>query len=99
MRHFYRCGLHPDVVLETADLFFPTIGLVRSGATPAHRARTYTGELGTLNLSVRMEGGHYTFVEAHTNQTGESRLDRCVKKYFVQLHKAGDPAHALDAAY
>ena len=32
-----------------------------------------------LSLTVRMEGGHYTFVEAHTSAQGESRLDRNVK--------------------
>ena len=97
MRHFYCCGLHPDEVLRAADAFFPTIGMNRSAEAP--RSRSYSGELGALTLSVKMEGGHYTFVEAHTNQTGESRLDRSVKRYFVQLHKTADPAHALDAAY
>jgi hypothetical protein len=97
MRHFYRCGLHPDEVLRQADAFFPTIGMSRTGE--AARTRAFNGDLGTLQLSVKMEGGHYTFVEAHTNQTGESRLDRSVKRYFVQLHKVADPAHALDAAY
>jgi hypothetical protein len=97
MRHFYRCGLHPDEVVRQADAFFPTIGMSRTAGAP--RSRTFSGELGTLQLTVKMEGGHYTFVEAHTNQTGESRLDRSVKRYFVTLHKAADPAHALDAAY
>jgi hypothetical protein len=97
MRHFFRCGLHPDDVLARADSFFPTIGL--TPGTAGARARAYSGALGSLSLSVKMEGGHYTFVEAHTDQTGESRLDRSVKRYFVQLHKVADPAHALDAAY
>jgi hypothetical protein len=97
MRHFYRCGLHPDEVMRHADDFFPAIGLSPSGN--GARSRTFIGELGTLQLSVKMEGGHYTLVEAHTNQTGESRLDRSVKRYFVQLHKVADPSHALDAAY
>jgi hypothetical protein len=97
MRHFFRCGLHPDNVLSQADAFFPSIGLTRTAS--ADRTRTFAGDLGTLTLSVRMEGGHYTFVEAHTDQMGESRLDRNVKKYFVQLHKSADPTHALDAAY
>jgi hypothetical protein len=97
MRHFHRCGLRPDDVLAHADAFFPTIGLAKTDS--AHRSRSFSGELGALTLSVRMEGGHYTFVEAHTDQTGESRLDRSVKRYFVQLHKAADPTHALDAAY
>jgi hypothetical protein len=97
MRHFFRCGLNPDDVLAQADEFFPSIGLTRSAT--GTRQRTFAGELGNVSLSVKMEGGHYTFVEAHTDQMGESRLDRNVKKYFVQLHKSADPAHALDAAY
>jgi len=97
MKHFFRCGLHPDEVLGHADAFFPTIGLARSGA--AARSRSFAGELGEVTLTVKMEGGHATFVEAHTDQMGESRLDRNVKKFFVQLHKAADPSHALDAAY
>jgi hypothetical protein len=97
MKHFFRCGLHPDDVLGRADTFFPTIGLVQSAKTA--RSRGFAGELGELTLTVKMEGGHATFVEAHTDQMGESRLDRNVKKYFVQLHKVADPSHALDAAY
>ena len=80
-----------------ADEFFPTIALTRTQTSA--RGRTFSGELGTLELTVRMEGGHYTFVEASTDQMGESRLDRNVKRFFVRLHKQADPAHALDAAY
>jgi len=46
-----------------------------------------------------MEGGHYTLVEAHTDQVGESRLDKNVRKYFVALHRAADPRHRLEAGY
>ena len=63
------------------------------------RSRTFSGDLGTLQLSVRKEGGHYTFVEVSTDQMGESRLDRNAKKFFVALHKAGDPRHRIEAAY
>jgi hypothetical protein len=52
-----------------------------------------------MTLSVRMEGGHYTFVEVETDQIGESRLDKNVKKFFVQLHRQADPSHALEAGY
>jgi hypothetical protein len=38
-------------------------------------------------------------VEAHTNQMGESRLDRNVKGFFVKLHRIADPRHRLKAAY
>jgi hypothetical protein len=87
----------PETALTMADGFFADLGL-----TCVHRdarARRFTGTLGTLDLSVRMEGGHYTFVEVATDQVGESRLDKNVKKYFVQLHKHVDPAHAMDAGY
>ncbi len=97
MKHFHRTTLPPDAALAIADAFFPTIGL--STTATAARSRTFTGEIGTLTLTVRMEGGHYTFLEAHTDQMGESRLDRNVKKYFVQVHRAADPRHQIEAAY
>ena len=97
MRHFHRCSLQPDAVLATADAFFPALGLAPTET--ASRARGYAGALGTMRLDVRAEGGHYTFVEVSTDQIGESRLDKNVKKFFVRLHKRADPAHALDAAF
>ncbi len=65
----------------------------------AARSRTFSGTLGVMKLSVKAEGGHYTFVEVQTDQMGESRLDRNVKRFFVSLHKTEDPRHVLDAAY
>ena len=97
MRHFFRTQLAPVVVLRIADEFFPEIGMERSGHTA--RSRNFAGDLGKLQLGVRKEGGHYTFVEVATDQTGESRLDRNAKKFFVALHKAGDPRHRIEAAY
>ena len=87
----------PVDVLRIADEFFPQIDLERSGHTA--RSRTFTGQLGTLTLSVKKEGGHYTFVEIATDQMGESRLDRNAKKFFVDLHRTGDPTHSIEAAY
>ena len=52
-----------------------------------------------LRLTVRMDGGHATVVEARTDQIGESRLDKNVKKYFVALHRAADPRHQIEAGY
>lgn len=103
MRHFHRTSLHPDAVLATADSFFPTIGMMPAGQTP--RSRSYKGSVGTpevpstLTISVKMEGGHYVFVEAHTDQMGESRLDRNVKKFFVSLHTQVDAKHSFAPAY
>jgi hypothetical protein len=97
MRHFYRTHINVADVLAAADVFFPGIGLAQH--TTAPKTRTYSGTLGALKLSVRAEGGHYTFVEVNTDQMGESRLDRNVKKFFVSLHRTEEPAHELSANY
>lgn len=97
MLHFFRTQLTPGEVFRVADEFFPTLPLERTAHTA--RSRTYSGLLGTLQLSVKMEGGHYTFVRIQTDQIGESRLDRNAKKFFVKLHRVADPSHRLEAAY
>jgi hypothetical protein len=97
MGHFFRTQLAPTEVLRIADRFFPAIDLERTGHTA--RSRTFSGPLGTLQLNVRKEGGHYTFVEISTDQTGESRLDRNAKRFFVELHRTSDPTHRIEAAY
>ncbi|HEX5577172.1 MAG TPA: hypothetical protein VFX40_02295 [Gemmatimonadaceae bacterium] len=97
MKHFYRTQLAPADVLTQADAFFPTLPLERTAHTA--RTRTYSGLLGTIQLSVKKEGGHYTFVEVNTDQMGESRLDRNAKKFFVELHRKQEPSHRLEAAY
>lgn len=97
MRHFYRTHLVPSAVVAAADRFFPTIELAATATSP--RARTFVGPLGTMTLTVKPEGGHYTFVEAETDQMGESRLDRNVKRFFVTLHRQADPTHQLEASY
>ena len=97
MRHFYRTHLTPAAVIEAADAFFPTLQLTPSAT--AARSRTFGGPLGTLTLSAKPEGGHYTFVDVETDQMGESRLDRNVKRFFVELHRREEPGHAMAAAY
>lgn len=103
MKHFHRTSVAPDVVLREADTFFSSLGLKATAS--GHRSRAWEGSVGTpeepatLSVSVRMEGGHYTFVEAHTTAMGESRLDRNVKKFFVRLHRLADARHVPAAAY
>lgn len=97
MRHFHRTSLTPDQVLEAADRHFGALGLTRGGADA--RSRSFSGALGTMQLGVKMDGGHYTVVEVHTDQVGESRLDKNVKKYFNLLHRTADPRHQIEAGY
>ena len=97
MRHFYRCQTAPADVLVSADRFFSELGLTLVSTTA--RTRSLTGALGSMKLIVKVEGGHYTFVEVTTDQMGESRMDRNVKKFFLQLHRAEDPTHMLEASY
>ncbi len=97
MRHFYRTHRSPAGVLVVADRFFATLSLALASSTA--RTRAFSGVLGAMKLSVRAEGGHYTFVEVATDQMGESRLDRNVKRFFVELHRADDPSHTLEASY
>jgi hypothetical protein len=103
MRHFYRTSLTPAEAIESADTFFGSLGL--KTASSSSRSRTYRGVVGapeveaTVRITAKPEGGHYTFVEAATDQMGESRIDRNVKRFFVTLHQKADPTHALEAAY
>jgi hypothetical protein len=97
MRHFYRSHATPADVLVVADHFFADLGFTI--VTTTARTRSFTGPLGAMKLSVRPEGGHYTFVEVNTDQMGESRMDRNVKRFFVTLHRADDPSHTLQASY
>jgi hypothetical protein len=97
VRHYHRSHLSPDAALKIADEFFPTIGVARTASLA--RSRAFSGGLGTMTLKIRPDGGHYTFIEVETDQTGESRLDRNVKRYFVRVRKAEEPARTLEAAY
>ncbi len=97
MKHFFRTHLTPVEALGVGDAFFPAMGMKQ--AAGGARTRTFTGALGTLKMQIRPEGGHYTMVEVETDQMGESRLDRNVKRFFVDLHRKADPGHLLEAAY
>ena len=95
--------MNPADVIESADAFFGSLGLQTVASSP--RSRTYRGVVGepevasTVQVGAKPEGGHYTFVEAATDQMGESRIDRNVKRFFVTLHRKVEPTHALEAAY
>jgi hypothetical protein len=97
MQHYHRTHLTSEEVLDLADEFFPALALLPGPKTL--RTRSYGGALGTVTISARPEGGHYMFIEAVTDQMGESRLDRNVKRFFVHVHREADPAHRLAASY
>jgi hypothetical protein len=96
MRYFHRTSLSPDAVLGLAQDFF---GARFAPADDAPRRRAYAGPLGKLTVAVRAEGGHYTLVEVHTDQVGESELDRLAKRFLAELHARAEPGHALRGAY
>jgi hypothetical protein len=97
MRLFHRTHVAPAEVLTMADAFFPALGL-NANASGA-RSRTFSGPLGTMTLTAKPEGGHYTFVEVVTDQIGESRLDKNVKRFFVGVHRREQPEHVPTASY
>ncbi len=97
MRHFHRTHITPADVMVAADEYFPTLGL--SSSASKERSRTFAGPLGSLTLTARPEGGHYTFIEVITDQVGESRLDRNVKRFFNRVHRSADPTHRITAAF
>ncbi|HEY5220072.1 MAG TPA: hypothetical protein VIJ16_09710 [Gemmatimonadaceae bacterium] len=97
MRHYYRSHLIPADALSAADRFFSALGLPTTASSA--RSRTFAGPLGAARLTVKPEGGHYTFIHVDTDQMGESRLDRNVKRFFLSLHREEDPRHLLEAAY
>jgi hypothetical protein len=97
MKHFHRTSVPPARVLEQADVFFRSLEMDRTLNAP--RARTFAGPLGTVHVTAHKEAGHYTFVSADTDQMGESRLDRNVKRFFVELRRTVEPRHTLKASY
>ena len=103
MRHFFRTHLTPAQAIDAADAFFTSLGL--QSVASSGRSRTFRGVVGepdvesTVQVMAKAEGGHYTFVKAVTDQMGESRIDRNVKRFFVTLHRMAEPTHALEAAY
>ena len=97
MRLFHRTSIVPIAIIALADEHFAALGLRRTAESP--RSRTFTGDLGTVRISVRSEGGHYALIDAVSDQIGESRLDKSVKKFFNRVHRAADPHHAPTAGY
>ena len=96
MRYFHRTSASPEAVLDVAKSFF---GGRLAPLEESPRRRAYQGTLGRIMISARPEGGHYTFVEAATDQVGESELDKLAKRFLAEVHRLVEPAHVMRGAY
>ncbi len=96
MRYFHRTSLGPDGVLAEADTFF---GAHLEALEQGERSRTFRGSIGTITLTIRAEGGHYTHVSAVTDQVGESEADKLTKRFLGLVHKRTEPSHQVRGAY
>ena len=96
MRYFHRTSATPEQVLEAAKGFF---GGKMSPAEESPRRRSWRGATGQVTVSVRAEGGHYTYVEVATDQVGESEIDKLAKRFLAEVHRLVEPEHEVRGAY
>jgi hypothetical protein len=96
MRYFHRTHVSPDDVLAEADRYF---GGSLQALAQDHRSRTYQGAIGTVNLRVEAEGGHYTLITLGTDQVGESEVDKFGKRFLTTVHTLVDRDHTARGAY
>lgn len=96
MQYFHRTSVPRDHVLAEADRHF---GSRLNETERSDHLRRYNGSLGTVEVTVRPEGGHYVHIAVQTDQLGESELDKLAKRFLGQVHKLADPAHHLRGAY
>jgi hypothetical protein len=68
-------------------------------ARESARQLVFAGSLGQLTITVAAEGGHYTLVEAATDQPGESELDKLAKRFLAEVHQLAEPGHSLRGSY
>jgi len=97
MQYFYRAHLPSAAVLAAAERYFTARGLASQRGSGDH-AR-YVGLLGTVDLNVEIEGGHYSRVTVATRDVGESELDKVAKRFLSELHAAEEPQHRVRGAY
>jgi hypothetical protein len=96
VQYFHRTSLSPDTVAARAATWF---GSRLAPTVEELRLRVFSGSLGTVRLTIRAEGGHYTLVTASTDQPGESELDKFAKRFLGELHAEAEPTHVLRGFY
>jgi hypothetical protein len=97
MEYFYRAHAGSDDVLAFAARFFRERGFEGKPGGSDH-AR-YAGALGTVDLRIEVEGGHYTRLTLATAEVGESELDKICKRLLSELHAALEPRYKVRGAY
>jgi len=97
MQYFYRAHTSPEAVLSAAEKYFAPRGLAVQRGEGDH-AR-YVGLLGSVDLNVEIEGGHYVRVTLATRDTSRSELDDIAKRFLTELHALEQPGHAARGAY
>jgi hypothetical protein len=96
MKYLHRTSASPAQVLDLAKTFF---GSRLPPAEESPRRRVYRGAVGTVSVTARAEGGHYTLVEVSTDQVGESEVDKLAKRFLTEVHRLVEPAHEARGAY
>lgn len=96
MRYFHRTSLSIPEVLEATDAYFA--GRLAPGNREAKK-RAFSGGIGKVTVSVRADGGHYTFITVETDQVGESELDKLAKRFLSTVHQKVHADHAVRGAY
>jgi hypothetical protein len=96
VKYFHRTQVPPDAVMARAATFFGR-RLTPAGEVPRHYV--FSGSLGTVTVTARPEGGHYTLVTIATDQPAESELDKLGKHFLGTVHVMQEPEHLLRGDY
>lgn len=97
MEYFYRAHAGSDDVFGFAARFFRGRGF--EGEPGGSNHARFAGALGTVDLRVEVEGGHYTRVTLGTAEVGESELDKICKRFLSEFHAAQQLRHKVRGAY
>jgi hypothetical protein len=97
MQYFYRAHCAPETVLAFARTYFTGRSFSAQMGQGDH-AR-FSGPLGTVDLFVEIEGGHYTRVNVATSAVGESFVDKRAKRFLSELHALEGSTQQVRGAY
>lgn len=96
MLYFHRTHIPLDEVVTETERYF---GARLQQTAAQGRTRTFVGTIGTVTVTVKAEGGHYTLVTVTTDQVGESEVDKLAKRFLATLHAKLHDGHEVRGAY